>query len=762
MRKLSFLTLTIAASIAAFTQVAPVPTSWDCSGTEPEGWVQVQTGTPGNLFYVTADLYTSAPSSCRLDNTGEYILIQIDDEPGLVSYNIKGSTGGGTWAGTFKTQWSIDGTTWTDMRTYTTLPAGSASFLNAVDTPSSQARFIRFFFTTKQSGSNVAIDDISIAVPVAGAAQEIAASFNNKKVTTGSTIWFNAPLNTPTNFKVKIYNLGSDSTLTLSSAAITGTNASDFTLGAVPSSIAPKDSGEVNFTFNTANLGTRFGVLTFNNNDADENPFVINLNGVGGDYASEPTQNPNINFSNIKAYSIKVGVKNNASDGYLVLRKQGSAVTDAPVDGVTYAKGQGIGSSKVFYVGKDTSFTTLETFANTTYHFAVFPFNGVGQYINYKQSSPTTASQTSANGKPSASYYSGIDTANPNFVTSLSTLINNHKQIFYSNYKSTIIDNFYTRDTVTGNFTKVVNCEYSGQFVFFNPPFDFTALNMSREHAFASSWMPTFGQPSHQDRYAYSDLHNLRLANQNDVNSPRSNNPFADLANQTGSFLLAKFGTDSSGKKAFEPRDEIKGDVARSIMYMMIAYNRQPNKASGSADVVNPWSLDSLVIPGVFPNPDEVLSTRQKQAILKKWHFQDLPSNEEYARNQYVADQQNNRNPLIDYPEWACFIDFNTMRYIANGCNGTVGIKNIETLYNLSVLPNPASDYFSIFVDANQRFKATVELINAEGKVVKQQTEEIYPETNFIQLELQSIPSGIYIIKISGNGSIQKKVQILK
>ncbi|MCS6818951.1 MAG: endonuclease [Chitinophagales bacterium] len=741
-----------------YAQLAPVPTFWDCSGNIPDGWIQVQTGTPGNLFYTSPDLYTSAPSSARLDNTGEYIQINIDDEPGLVSYNIKGSVGSGNWSGTFKTQWSINGNTWVDMRTITSLPSGSAPFLSLVDTPSALARYIRFFFSNKVSGSNVALDDIRINAPVPGPKQEIQVSFNNQKVTSGGAIWFNSPVGTPTVIAISVQNLGSDSVLTLGSGVFGGGISGDYDLLSVPQSVNPKSSADIRIRFTPSGSGTRQTIFTFSNNDADENPFTIILNGVGGNLATEPSANPtSINFSNIRAYSLRVGVKGNTADGYLVLRKLGSPVTDAPVDGKTYGKGEGIGASKVFYIGKDTSFLVQETHANLTYHFAVFPFNGIGAFTNYKQNSPLTASVTSANGKPSPTYYSGIDTSSPNFVNNLSALINNHKQIFYSNFKPTILDNFYARDTVAGGFTKVVNCEYSGQFVLYNPPFDFTAQNLSREHAFASSWMPTFGQPAHQDRYAYTDLFNLRLVNQNEVNSPRSNNTFADLKNQTSSFLLAKFGTDENGKPAFEPRDGIKGDVARSLMYMMVAYNRQPNKANNQPDAINSWALDSLVIPGIFPNPDEILSTRQKQAVLKKWHFQDLPDAEEIARNQYVFDQQNNRNPFIDFPDWACYIDFNKMAYIPKGCNATSIKEDNIKLNDITVLPNPFSDKFSLFAEAAANSVVQLLLLNVHGQVVYRAQENFIPGTNFVEINATHLPAGPYLLQLVTNNETYSK-----
>ncbi len=762
MNKLSTLFAAAIISLNLFSQTAPVPTNWDCNGTPPEGWVQVQTGTATNLNYVSADLYTSAPASARLDNTGEFIRIDINDEPGFFTYNIKGSTGGGgSWSGTFNSQYSINGTAWVDMRTFTTLPTGSSPFLSIVDTPSSQARFLRLFFTNKVSGSNVAIDDVAVNVPVPGPNQEIQLYFNDGKITTGSNIWFSGTVSATQMVKLKVKNLGLDSALTLSNPVLSGTAAADYSIANFPASILAQDSADIEIDFTPSASGTLPATLTFNNNDADENPYTVLLNGVGGNFATEPTANPNsINFSSIKSYSMRVGVKGNSSDGYLVLRKAGSAVTDAPIDGQTYDVGMGVGASKVFYVGKDTSFTVRESEAGIEYHYSVFPFNGVGQYTKYKTTSPLTASQVSGAALP-GSYYNSIDTASTSFVTQLSTLINNHTQVFYSNYKSTIIDNFYTRDT-TGD-QKVVNCEYSGQFVLFTPPFDFTAQNMSREHCFASSWMPTFGKTAHTDRFAYSDLHNLRLANQNDVNQPRSNFPFDEVVNQTATFLGAKFGTDTNSKKVFEPLDAIKGDVARSIMYMLVAYNRQLNRVSASSNaqaVTDWWTLDTLSIPGLFPNPDEKLSTRQKQALLKKWNQQDPPSPFERARNEFVFDQQANRNPFSDFPEWACYIDFNTMTYIPNGCNATVGIEELKGGIDVLVYPNPSFERVTVSLISGKSFSGKMEITDMTGRTVYSRHAEVQTGENWFEIGVSILPAGNYLFTLSGNGVYRKQLQV--
>jgi hypothetical protein len=104
---------------------------------------------------------------------------------------------------------------------------------------------------------------------------------------------------------------------------------------------------------------------------------------------------------------------------------------------------------------------------------------------------------------------------------------------------------------------------------------------------------------------------------------------------------MGKLGLDSKGATVWEPRNEHKGDVARALFYMCVAYNGINGKS---------W----------------VLPAQQDQAVLKKWHLQDPPDNWEMTRNEYIASLQNNRNPFIDSPSWAARIDFSTLTLVGS------------------------------------------------------------------------------------------------
>ncbi|WP_286256404.1 endonuclease I family protein [Streptomyces graminofaciens] len=151
--------------------------------------------------------------------------------------------------------------------------------------------------------------------------------------------------------------------------------------------------------------------------------------------------------------------------------------------------------------------------------------------------------------------------------------------------------------------------------------------NWNREHVWAQSH-GDFGTSAGPG----TDLHHLR-AEDVSVNSTRGN---LDFDNGGSSF------TNSGGSlvdsNSFEPRDAVKGDVARMILYMAVRYEGDDS-----------W-------PNLEPN-DSVNNggTRfhGRLSVLKAWNDEDPPDSWEERRNDLIYnDYQGNRNPFIDHPEW--------------------------------------------------------------------------------------------------------------
>ncbi|MFF6995204.1 endonuclease I family protein [Streptomyces sp. NPDC008313] len=129
-----------------------------------------------------------------------------------------------------------------------------------------------------------------------------------------------------------------------------------------------------------------------------------------------------------------------------------------------------------------------------------------------------------------------------------------------------------------------------------------------------------------------TDLHHLRPSDVQ-VNSIRGNKDFDEggspVSGASGSY------TDSD---SFEPRDAVKGDVARMILYMAVRYEGD----DGFADL----EPNDKVSNGSNPYIGRL-------SVLKEWSDEDPPSAFEENRNQVIYDRyQHNRNPFIDHPEW--------------------------------------------------------------------------------------------------------------
>lgn len=697
---------------------AVLPTSWSFTTTSlPTGWTE-----SGTAFYSASG---NTPPAMKFDNTGDYLVINFASNPGDLTYYL---TGNGFSGGTFTVEESELGVVWTTLRTHTAPPSGN--YVLFTDVPQAASRYIRFIYTNKVSG-NIGLDDVNIAVGAASPAQEINVMQGSTTIVTGGTHTMSSPVSTmtPTNFTIE--NLGTANTLNIASATISGPAMADFTVSTYPSTVAAASSDVLTVEFTPSVAGTRNAILTIVSDDADESSYVINLNGIGGNYATEPATDPtNMTFSNVKTYRLTANFVPAASvDGYIVLRKTGSAITGVPVDGMTYERGDVIGDGQVVFVGDYTSFTPNNIIANSNYHFAVFPYNGTGVYTNYKTNAPLMGNTTTPATMMPGTYYNGINTANASFVADLHALVNPHSMKYYSDYDDYVIQYFASRDTTMNR--RVVTCVYSGENKIYTEPFDFTANGFSREHTFPHSWMPT--NPA-QNLPEYNDYHHLYPVNQDEVNALRSNFPLGVVVNPTATYLGAKYGTNANGQIVFEPRDEHKGDAARAMMYEAICYTT----VSG-----NSWA---------FPNPiSGPIPYGQDQDILKMWNLADAPDSWEIARNDYIDSLQGNRNPFVDDYNYACFIDFTTMTYHAQGCNLEV---NELSEGNVSVYPNPAVE--EVVVNFNEGEILAYSVIDLQGRNV---ATESNLNTKSLTINVANFNAGSYIVVVeTSKGITQQKL----
>ncbi|WP_372639588.1 endonuclease I family protein [Ancylomarina sp.] len=156
----------------------------------------------------------------------------------------------------------------------------------------------------------------------------------------------------------------------------------------------------------------------------------------------------------------------------------------------------------------------------------------------------------------------------------------------------------------------------------------------NREHVWAKS--RGFGGSPNTSKPASTDIHHLRPADRS-VNTARSTKYFGEGGSQhseaTGCYYTSS---------TWEPRDAVKGDVARMMFYMAVRYEGE----NGNPDLeLNDYISGDYTQPYIG-----------KLTTLFKWHKQDPVDAFEKKRNQTIFEIQGNRNPFIDHPELVEYI----------------------------------------------------------------------------------------------------------
>nr|MDA3931977.1 endonuclease [Mycoplasmatota bacterium] len=135
-------------------------------------------------------------------------------------------------------------------------------------------------------------------------------------------------------------------------------------------------------------------------------------------------------------------------------------------------------------------------------------------------------------------------------------------------------------------------------------------VTWNREHVWPQSLL---GESADNNTVnSASDLQNLKPANPSE-NSSRGNKYFDNVTTSN----------------SYEPHDDVKGDVARILLYMMVMY-------------------EELNLVNTEPTTYEMALLD----ILLTWHIQDPVDDFELNRNNIIYDYQGNRNPFIDNPEY--------------------------------------------------------------------------------------------------------------
>ena len=185
---------------------------------------------------------------------------------------------------------------------------------------------------------------------------------------------------------------------------------------------------------------------------------------------------------------------------------------------------------------------------------------------------------------------------------------------------------------------------YCGQSV------SYSSSSFNREHVWPKSkgfWDTSKGG---------ADMHHIRPTD-NKINSTRSSLPFGEVSG--GKQAIGNNGMLGGyyGGGAFEPLDNVKGDVARIIMYMFVHYNSPSTLGSNTNKSGNCPTSETCPTSGNLPLTNVFAGSKTEAfKTLLKWHNEDPVDKFEINRNNEVYKIQGNRNPFIDKPSYADYI----------------------------------------------------------------------------------------------------------
>lgn len=160
----------------------------------------------------------------------------------------------------------------------------------------------------------------------------------------------------------------------------------------------------------------------------------------------------------------------------------------------------------------------------------------------------------------------------------------------------------------------------------------------NREHIIPQS---SFGSASPMQ----NDIHHV-IPSDGHVNGKRGSLPFGTVGSvnwtsQNGS-KRGSSNVAGYGGQVFEPIDEFKGDIARSILYFVTRYENTVNGYT-SFEMFNGTESQAL--------EDWAIS------ILLDWHYNvDPVDHREIDRNDAAYNYQGNANPFVNHPEYANLI----------------------------------------------------------------------------------------------------------
>lgn len=280
--------------------------------------------------------------------------------------------------------------------------------------------------------------------------------------------------------------------------------------------------------------------------------------------------------------------------------------------------------------------------------------------------------------------------------------INWHYGDLQAFYNQTDLDKYYDHDATNTTILLDIYSEIP------NGPdaYEYTAANaIGSASAEGQGWNREHMMPQSTFNSSYPMYSDLFYVIPTDarINQLRSNYPYGKAGTTnfytfTNGSKISNNATAGSGYtgRVYEPIDEFKGDVARSLLYFSVRYEGKLssfNFYNGTSAANDRSPLDGT---------EEKAFENWYVALLLQWHNQDPVSQKEIDRNNAVYAIQKNRNPFVDYPEWVNAIWSQTPDATVPQAPSNLSVQqNSAYFVNLSWSPSTDSDVLGYKVFQN-------------------------------------------------------------
>ena len=255
----------------------------------------------------------------------------------------------------------------------------------------------------------------------------------------------------------------------------------------------------------------------------------------------------------------------------------------------------------------------------------------------------------------------------------------------------------------------------------------------NREHVWAKS-RGDFGTATGPG----TDVHHLR-ASDISTNGARGNKHFGESATRYIDNAGNYTGTTDcySSDNTWEPRPEVKGDIARMMFYMATRYEGEGGEPD--LELVKDYKTISNDSDPLHGNLDDLLA----------WHKADPVDQRERDRNDAIYSYQKNRNPFIDHPQYAEYIWGSQS---PKPGDATTSIN--EKKKDVRIYPTPTTD--SLYIKASNTI-LSVSIHTPNGLQLRKILQE-----GITQINIADLPSGLYILTMTDVSGKVHQQQIIK